>query len=103
MFLCALCYHIGSDHPSYTNFRLHVIPYITVDWYKLGLKLIDEAKLEEIRMKHSDNVYCIKLMFQHWRVQTSNVTWNVLLQAIDDIGKSSLASKLKDSLILKGM
>ena len=94
--------YIGFDHLSRKNLNKHVVSHVSANWYNLGSKLLDEATLETIKGEYSDEIDCVRVMFDCW-LKTPYATWSVLLKAIDDVGNPSLASKLKNSLIPEGM
>ena len=81
----------------------HVRPIVSSKWQDLGLELLepeDEKSLNEISFNNpSDVSECCKEMFQLWLRKCTNATWNVLIQALKEIGLNNLATTIEGMLL----
>ena len=63
-----------------------VIPYVALQWYSLGLKLLNEdqeSHLDVIKLDHGgDNKKCCKEMFWYWLSTNPSATWKQLIEAL---------------------
>ena len=89
MFL--LC-HLGvivvlvNSKPTKQKILDHVVPYVTPQWYELGVKLLKEDQelhLDVIQSNHTgDNRKCCMLMFWYWLSTNTSATWKQLIEAL---------------------
>ena len=99
--------YIGSDRPTLKYLYRFVRPYITTQWYEIGLELLgeeDEYVLNIIMANYSnDPDKCTREMLQLWLARKSNPTWDQLIDVfrLPDIQLEFLASEI-EKLLSKG-
>ena len=109
----SLCvsYHVG-DKPtlpdllcfkyndiSGTQHKIHIIDTVASRWRRLSLALnISDYHLDNIECNHSNVEERCQTMFKDWlqgTVGDGPVTWETLVEAIDDAKMGELAQQLK--------
>ena len=64
----------------------HVVPYVSPQWYELGVKLLKESQeshLDVIQSNHTgDNRKCCMAMFWYWLSTNTEATWQQLIYAL---------------------
>lgn len=95
-----ICYKY--DDESGVKQRIHIIKELAARWKAVGLVLdFDTCDLNNIeRDKNNVEDCCIELMgrWLQGTVQTKQVTWETLLEAMEDAQFVELAQKLKGIL-----
>ena len=102
------CVYAGTDRPTLKYINRHVKTFITAQWYDIGVDLLDEkdvSELKTIRINHQgDAGKCTTAMLELWLRVKSDASWNQLIQTFrqPNIRLQSLASDI-ENMLLKGM
>ena len=79
--------HVGKERPQMKDLENHVITRYAPQWIQLGKQLsINQCLLNIIRHDHGrDCVECCSRMLDAWLQENThdNVTWDILINAID--------------------
>ena len=91
MYMFLLCHPnvivvLVNSKPTKQKILDHVVPYVTPQWYELGVKLLkedQESHLDVIQSNHTgDNRKCCMAMFWYWLSTNTSATWKHLIQAL---------------------
>ena len=91
--------HIGSDVPTISELRDHVMHAVAPEWKNLGIKLgsIQFVRLETIDRNHyGDSEECCIAMFRHWLGVDKTASWDKLIAALESMKYLELADKIKE-------
>ena len=114
MFLLYVC-HLNvivvlvNSKPTKQKILDHVVPYVTNQWYELGIKLLredQESHLDVIQLNHTgDNRKCCMAMFWYWLSTNSGATWKQLISELQSaaIELPVVAANLEKMLTLTGL
>ena len=87
---CACSYSVGSvletERPELKDLCRYVLPLYAAHWKKIGIFLgIQPGQLEVIKLDNpADTNGCCMDLFIKWLEGTENVTWEKMLEAIDE-------------------
>ena len=93
-------YHLVYSKPSIKKLQIHnVITDIGPKWYQLGIALLDDehmSQLKIIRKDNDDEISRCTDLFIYWLQSHSNPTWYQLIQALrsNGVNLESVASML---------
>ena len=96
--------HTGTDKPtvkSLMKYRGKISPH----WYDLGIQLLQEKYFDKLKViqknsPHDVESSCSK-MLECWLDVDPKANWNMLIDALKEIGQNALADQIKQE-ILKG-
>ena len=74
----------------------------TNKWRDLGIELMEQdaiPSLDVISANHTNNVECCTRMFTEWRQRTPKPSWKQLIEALNEVKLTQLASELEELLI----
>ena len=76
-----------------------MIPSVAVDWYELGLELLDpkyEHELDIIEKDNKDDTKtCCRKMFTKWLNTDKLAYWDKLMEVLEAIGLDSVATDIQ--------
>ena len=96
--------HTGTDKPTIKclmKYRGKISPH----WYALGTQLLEEKYCHQLKViqknsPHDVESSCSK-MLEYWLDVNPKANWNMLINALEEIGQNALASQIKEEM-LKG-
>ena len=105
-----MLYHLNvtvvlvNSKPTKQKILDHVVPYVTPQWYELGVKLLkedQESHLDVIQLNHfGDSKRCCMKMFWYWLGTNTDATWQQLIGALQSpaVELPVVAAELKEML-----
>ena len=90
----------GTDKPTLKLLNKHYRDKVAPHWYDFGIQLLENEcvdKLHIIEKNHPGDVErCCTEMFIYWLQVDTEASWNKIADALEVIGQSVLAKKIKD-------
>ncbi|XP_065900772.1 protein NLRC3-like isoform X2 [Dysidea avara] len=93
----------GCDRPILRDLVNHVVPFVSNQWYELGLQLLDPDYAHELDtieaadMKNDIKICCRK-MFSKWMKTDELASWDKVIEALTLIGLNDVARNIKQLL-----
>ena len=94
---------VGCDRPILRDLVNHVVPFVSNQWYELGLQLLDPDYAHELDtieaadMKNDIKICCRK-MFSKWMKTDELASWDKVIEALTLIGLNDVARNIKQLL-----
>ena len=96
--------HIVTDKPTIkllNKYKSRIAP----QWYALGTQLLEDKYISQLNIIQKNNPVdvensCYK-MFEYWLSVDIKATWNKLIDALEEIGQSTIADEIKQD-VFKG-
>jgi len=85
------------------DLKLYVVPYLNKNWEDLAYQLLeskDTHHIAKIRTNNNDVETRATRLMETWvdDLGYKNITWNKLIEELNNIGLRKLASDIKDKL-----
>ena len=84
--LIIVIFVLVNSKPTKQKILDYVVPYVTPQWYELGVKLLkedQESQLDVLKLNHvGDNKKCCMEMFWYWLSTNTSATWKQLIGAL---------------------
>lgn len=91
----------GEDYPLVTV-ELRTLP-VDDSWYTLGQALgISHEELDRIQQGEANPFKCKTKMFKIWIREDPTATWAKIATALEEIGKSELATEVRNQYGIRG-
>ena len=96
--------YTGTDKPSIKSLMKYK-GKMSPHWYALGTQLLEEKCFHQLKVIQKDSAHdvqssCSK-MLEYWLDVDPKANWNMLINALEEIGQNALADQIKQE-ILKG-
>ena len=94
----------GTDKPTVKclmKYRGKIAPH----WYALGIQLLEEKYFHQLKVIQKNSPHDVQSscsqMLEYWLDVDPKANWNMLINALEEIGQNTLADQIKQE-ILKG-